>query len=92
MKYAEELKRSMNYLGKKPKSIFLGQAVEVAGTAMSNTLKKVPKNKLYEFPVTEEMQNGCHNRFINARFRSYFDLPKMEFSYIGSKSTYKSFR
>ena len=48
----------MNYLGKKPKSIFLGQAVEVAGTAMSNTLKEVPKNKLYEFPVTEEMQMG----------------------------------
>lgn len=58
MKYAEELKRAMTYLGKKPKSIFLGQAVEVAGTAMSNTLKKVPKNKLYEFPVTEEMQMG----------------------------------
>ena len=58
MKYADELKKAMNYLGKKPKSIFLGQAVEVAGTAMSNTLKEVPKNKLYEFPVTEEMQMG----------------------------------
>ena len=39
MKYANELKRSMDFLGQKPNSIFIGQAVEVAGTAMSNTLK-----------------------------------------------------
>ena len=58
MKYANELKRSMDFLGQKPNSIFIGQAVEVAGTAMSNTLKGVPPEKLYEFPVTEEMQMG----------------------------------
>tara|TARA_B100000575_G_C23023348_1_gene589299 strand:+ start:217 stop:753 length:537 start_codon:yes stop_codon:yes gene_type:complete len=58
MKYANELKRSMNFLGQKSNSVFIGQAVEVAGTAMSNTLKEVPAEKLYEFPVTEEMQMG----------------------------------
>ena len=38
--------------------LFLGQAVEYAGTAMTNTLKEIPKNKLLELPVTEELQMG----------------------------------
>ena len=57
-KYFDELKRAMNYLGSQKKTIFIGQAVEVPGTAMSNTLLEVPKNKLLELPVAEEMQMG----------------------------------
>ena len=38
--------------------MFIGQAVAYAGTAMTNTLKDVPKNKLLEMPVTEELQMG----------------------------------
>ena len=41
MKYFNELKKSMEYLSKKKNIIFIGQAVEVAGTAMSNTLLNV---------------------------------------------------
>ena len=48
----------MDYLAKNKKTIFIGQAVEYAGTAMTNTLKDVDKKKLYEFPVAEEMQLG----------------------------------
>ena len=58
MKYFEELKRSMNFLAKNSKTIFIGQAVEVPGTAMSNTLKDINKSKLIELPVAEEMQMG----------------------------------
>ena len=58
MKYFDELKKSMNYLAKNEKTIFIGQAVEVAGTAMSNTLKDVDPKKLLELPVAEEMQMG----------------------------------
>jgi len=58
MKYFEELKRSMNYLSENEKTIFIGQAVEVPGTAMSNTLKDIPSHKLIELPVAEEMQMG----------------------------------
>ena len=43
MKYAEQLTKAMDLLSKDPKTIFLGQAVEYPGTAMSNTLKNVPK-------------------------------------------------
>ena len=45
-KYFDELKRSMDYLGRQPDTMFLGQAVEYAGTAMTNTLAAVPQEKL----------------------------------------------
>jgi pyruvate/2-oxoglutarate/acetoin dehydrogenase E1 component len=61
MKYADELTKSMIYLSKDPRTIFLGQAVAYPGTAMTNTLKSIPKNKLYELPVAEEMQLGISN-------------------------------
>jgi pyruvate/2-oxoglutarate/acetoin dehydrogenase E1 component len=57
-RYFEELKKSMSWLGEKPDTIFLGQAVEYPGTAMTNTLKSVDKEKLLEMPVNEEMQMG----------------------------------
>ena len=58
MKYFDELKRSMEFLAEKKDTIFIGQAVEVPGTAMSNTLKNINKKKLIELPVAEEMQMG----------------------------------
>ena len=58
MKYFDELKKSMSYLAKNEKTIFIGQAVEVPGTAMSNTLKEINSGKLIELPVAEEMQMG----------------------------------
>tara|TARA_Y100000034_G_C6891819_1_gene410407 strand:+ start:1099 stop:1638 length:540 start_codon:yes stop_codon:yes gene_type:complete len=60
-KYFDELKRSMEYLGQQPDTIFLGQAVEYKGTAMTNTLVDVPREKLLEMPVDEEMQMGITN-------------------------------
>ena len=58
MKYFDELKKSMNYLACNEKTIFIGQAVEVPGTAMTNTLKGIDPKKLLELPVAEEMQMG----------------------------------
>lgn len=48
----------MEYLAKDERTIFLGQAVAMPGTGMSNTLKDVSKDKLIELPVAEEMQMG----------------------------------
>ena len=48
----------MDWLGEKPNTLFLGQAVEYAGTGMTNTLKDVDKSKLLEMPVNEDMQMG----------------------------------
>jgi len=58
MKYFDELKRSMDYLAADPRVVFMGQAVAVPGTAMSNTLKGVDPSRLIELPVAEEMQMG----------------------------------
>jgi len=58
MRYFDELKRSMEWLSKKSNTIFIGQAVNVPGTAMSNTLKDIKNDRLIEFPVAEEFQMG----------------------------------
>lgn len=64
MRYFEELKKAMSFLGKKNNTIFIGQAVSVPGTAMFNTLKEVNKKKILELPVAEEMQMGITNGLI----------------------------
>ncbi len=58
MKYFDELKRAMTFLSEDSRTIFMGQAVAVPGTAMSNTLTDVPRDRLLELPVAEEMQMG----------------------------------
>ena len=57
-KYMDELTRSMEYLGKFDNTIFVGQSVEVAGTAMRNTLLNIDDSKLVEMPVDEDFQMG----------------------------------
>jgi pyruvate/2-oxoglutarate/acetoin dehydrogenase E1 component len=61
MKYFDEMCRAMELLAQDPRVMFLGQAVACPGTAMSNTLKNVPREKLLELPVAEEMQMGMAN-------------------------------
>jgi len=56
--YMNELIRSMDYLAEQSNTVFLGQAVAVAGTAMRNTLLNVKEDKLIELPVEEEFQLG----------------------------------
>ena len=58
MKYFDELKRAMEWLAQKQDTLFIGQAVEFEGTAMTNTLRNVAKPKLLEMPVDEEFQMG----------------------------------
>jgi len=60
-KYFNELEKAMTYLGKQEDTVFLGQAVEYKGTAMTNTLGKISRDKLIEMPVNEEMQMGITN-------------------------------
>jgi len=58
MKYFDELKKSMEWLGQQDNTMFIGQAVEYPGTAMTNTLADIDKSKLFEMPVNEDMQMG----------------------------------
>ena len=58
MKYKDELIKSMEWLGDKGDTLFLGQATAFSGHAISGTLTKVPKEKLIELPVMEEVRTG----------------------------------
>jgi pyruvate/2-oxoglutarate/acetoin dehydrogenase E1 component len=58
MRYFEELARSMAFLATDPRTVFIGQAVAVPGTAMSNTLEGIDRSRRVELPVAEEMQMG----------------------------------
>ena len=58
MKYKDELVKSMKWLGEKENTLFLGQATLFSGHAISGTLAEVPKEKLIELPVMEEVQMG----------------------------------
>ena len=55
----------MKFLGSKKHTIFIGQAVEVPGTAMHNTLAEVPKKKTNRTACCRRNANGydprtCH--------------------------------
>lgn len=69
----------MEYLALNKKTIFLGQAVKVPGTAMSNTLNNVKQNKLLELPVAEEMQMGVTIGMIMNGFIPISIYPRWNF-------------
>ena len=58
MKYLEEVQKGMDFLAEDPRTIFMGQAVEYKGTALTHQVKNYPEHKLLELPVAEEMQGG----------------------------------
>ena len=58
MNYTNEIIKSMQMLSKNPKTIFLGQSVEVPGNLLFKSLKRAPLKKKLELPVFEETQMG----------------------------------
>ena len=44
-KYLNEIKRSMKYLAKFERTIFIGQSVKFPGSSIYNSLKFVPQKK-----------------------------------------------
>ena len=79
MKYFDEIKRSMEYLAKDKRTIFIGQAVRYPGTIMSNTLSNINKKKLIELPVAEEMQMGMTTGFVLQNFIPISIFPRWNF-------------
>lgn len=57
-KYKQELIRSMEYLSKNKKVIFMGQSVSYTGNAIYNTLATIRASKKLELPVFEDVQMG----------------------------------
>ncbi len=58
MTYYDGLTDAMTWLGQQENTVFIGQAVEFAGTGMTNSFKHVPDHKKKELPILEELQNG----------------------------------
>ena len=79
MKYKEELIKSMKWLGEKENTLFLGQATLFSGHAISGTLTEVPKEKLIELPVMEEVQMGMSTRLSLEGFVPITIYPRFNF-------------
>jgi len=58
MTYKQELLRSMEYLAKDKRTIFVGQSVKYSGNAIFNTLNTIPNSRKIELPVFEDVQMG----------------------------------
>ena len=58
MKYIEEVNRGMDYFNSHEKTLFIGQAVEYKGTALTHQVKDFAPEKKIELPVAEEFQAG----------------------------------
>ena len=84
MKYFDELKRSMEMLAEHSDTLFLGQAVDCAGTAMSNTLKDVAGDKKLELPVCEDLQMGITNGLALAGKIPVSIFPRWNFLLLGT--------
>jgi len=79
LKYFEELKAAMKMLSKDSHVMFIGQAVEYAGTAMTNTLKDVSREQLVELPVFEDTQMGITLGLALAGFIPVSIYPRWNF-------------
>lgn len=58
MTYLEEVQKGMDLLASDSRTIFMGQAMEFKGHAVSRQVEKYPKEQKLEFPVAEELQAG----------------------------------
>ena len=79
LKYKSELIRSMSFLSKDKRTIFLGQSVNFSGNAIYNTLSHIPKNKKIELPVFEEVQLGMSTGLALNGFIPITCFPRFDF-------------
>ena len=58
MNYFSELTRAMHMLSDDPRTVFIGNAVAYYGTRVSDSFNDIPRDKIIEMPVAEDMQMG----------------------------------
>ena len=79
MSYRSELIRSMKYLSKNKRVIFLGQSVNYSGNAIYNTLKDISDKKKIELPVFEDTQMGISTGLALNGFVPVTCYPRFDF-------------
>ncbi|MAR77965.1 MAG: hypothetical protein CMD43_03365 [Gammaproteobacteria bacterium] len=79
MKYKDELIRSMNFLAKDERTVFLGQSVKYSGNAIFNTLEDIANEKKIELPVFEDIQMGISTGLALNGFVPISCYPRFDF-------------
>lgn len=79
MTYFGELCLAMQMVAEYPGTIFMGQAVAWPGTGMTRSFDKVPREKLLELPVAEDMQMGMATGMSLAGFLPVCVYPRWNF-------------
>ena len=79
MKYIEEVQKGMDFLAEDPRTIFMGQAVEYKGTALTHQVKNYASRQLFETPVSEEMQAGVALGLALEGYLPVSLYPRMDF-------------
>jgi pyruvate/2-oxoglutarate/acetoin dehydrogenase E1 component len=77
--YREALNAAMNMLATDKQTLFIGQGCAYPGTFMSTTLNDVPRERLIEFPVAEQMQAGVAIGLALAGFVPICIYPRFNF-------------
>ena len=83
MRYKDELDAAMEWLGTKPDTVFMGQAIGFSGHAISNTMAKVPQDKRVELPVFEELQLGIATGMALEGWVPVTCYPRFDFFILG---------
>ena len=78
-KYQIELSKAMELLASNDKTVFIGQSVAVAGTAMRTTLENINSTRLIEMPVDEDFQMGIANGLAIAGYIPVSVFPRWNF-------------
>lgn len=78
-KYKDELIRSMKYLSRDKRTIFLGQSVKYSGNAIFNTLRDINDRKKIELPVFEDVQMGLSTGLALQGFIPITCYPRFDF-------------
>ena len=79
MNYKKQVFKGMELLNEHPKTIFIGQAIEYKGTALTHQVKNFPKEKLLELPVAEEFQAGVALGLALEGYIPVLMYPRMNF-------------
>ena len=79
LKYKSELIRSMKYLSKNKKIIFLGQSVSYSGNAIFNTLSEINNDRKIEMPVFEDTQMGISTGLALSGYIPVTCSPRFDF-------------
>ena len=79
LQYKNELIRSMEWLGEKDDTLFIGQAVKYTGNAMYNTTKTISDDKKIEVPVFEDVQMGMSMGMALEGFVPITCYPRFDF-------------